>query len=210
MKNAGDRDLRGRALSGTPLSFPCPRPAPAPAASGPAQSLEEGAGGGRRWSRSWFSLRGSRREGRGRQWWRHPDPAEEVTHPENLASGRRRQRGGQSGAWLAAPLPDLGPDPRAPRPGHGLAPLPPRAPSPLGVGGDLAPHSEALPRFEVQVAGDQTLQARPHPDGLEDAVSLGVGSCPPGSSDPVKWETRCKFEPLFLCVALGSPLLPAR
>lgn len=47
-------------------------------------------------------------------------------------------------------------------PGSELPPLMPTIPgfasSPLGVGGHLAPHFEALPRFEIQVAGDQTLR----------------------------------------------------
>lgn len=90
---------------------------------------------------------------------------EEVTHPENAASAAAGinpfpppPEGGEERG-----LADHTPTRLRTRPsGSEPQPLPPTArvfaPSPFGVGGQLAPHSEALPRFEIQVAGDQTLR----------------------------------------------------
>jgi hypothetical protein len=88
-----------------------------------------------------------------------PRPSEEVTHPENAASGSwplTPSRLGRSGLPPATPNPPAQLDPRPPSPAP-VACHPTSGTSPLGIGSHLAPHSETLPRFEIQVAGDQTL-----------------------------------------------------
>lgn len=114
-----------------------------------------------------------------RQWWGRPDPAEKVTHPEDTASAaadlKPAPAGGRGRTQPATPLSGPGSSlelsPRPCRP-----PPQPSYPSPLGVCGHLAPHSEALPRFEIQVAGDQTLLDETPPSRVR-GRNGGGGGC---------------------------------
>lgn len=86
------------------------------------------------------------------------------------------------------------PQPQDPRPANPASahrhPLSPTSFSPLGFGGHLAPNSETLPRFEIQVACDQTLRRQDHlaavraelghgPQLPAVAWGVGMGSFPP-------------------------------
>ena len=140
-----------------------------------------------------------------------------MTHPEDVAAVNPLAAGGRGGAWPATPLPEPGGAPRGSKP----RPLPPvrhphlQDPSPLGFGGHLALHSEALPRFEIQVAGDQTLQRRdPSPRSYRTQCPGGGGGVvPPGSSDPARrtpGESGAKVYTLFLRVVPGQVPSPNR